>query len=82
MNSKAHIVLEVGSTGGSYRGGGNFNHDFYSFERAEDIFKNFFGGRDPFANFFDDEEDDFFSFGFSGMGPKKNSSNAGRGNQR
>jgi len=34
---------------------------------AEEIFKNFFGGRDPFANFFD-EEDDFFGGGFGSMG--------------
>ena len=43
---------------------------------ANDIFKKFFGGRDPFANFFDDD-DDFRSFGgFGGFpsgfgGPKK-----------
>jgi len=34
-----------------------------SFSRAEDIFKQFFGGRDPFADFFDDD-DDFFGGGF------------------
>lgn len=33
---------------------------------AEEIFRNFFGGRDPFANFFDDE-DDFFGGGFGSM---------------
>ena len=30
---------------------------------ADDIFKEFFGGRDPFAGFFDDD-DDFFGGGF------------------
>ena len=30
---------------------------------ADDIFKEFFGGKDPFAGFFDDD-DDFFGGGF------------------
>lgn len=34
---------------------------------ADEIFKNFFGGRDPFANFFDDD-DDFFGGGFGNFG--------------
>ena len=42
---------------------------------AEEIFRNFFGGRDPFASFFDDD-DDFFGGGFGsmnmGMGSGKN----------
>jgi len=28
-------------------------------KNADDIFKEFFGGRDPFAGFFDDDEDFF-----------------------
>lgn len=32
---------------------------------ADDIFREFFGGRDPFASFFDDD-DDFFGGGFGG----------------
>ena len=36
-----------------------------SFARADDIFRRFFGGRDPFADFFDD--DDFFGSRQSGM---------------
>lgn len=32
---------------------------------ADEIFKNFFGGKDPFANFFDDD-DDFFNQPFGG----------------
>ena len=27
--------------------------------RAENIFKEFFGGKDPFSNFFDDKDDIF-----------------------
>ena len=33
---------------------------------AEEIFKNFFGGKDPFENFFDDDDEGFFGGG--GMG--------------
>jgi len=45
-----------------------------NFKRAEDIFKEFFGGRDPFANFFEDDDDDYFGgrgFG-GGMGMGNN----------
>ena len=50
-----------GGTGGSQGFGG---HHFsggagFTFRHAEDIFKDFFGGKDPFASFFD-EQDDFF----------------------
>tara|TARA_B110000503_G_C6757778_1_gene254177 strand:+ start:382 stop:489 length:108 start_codon:yes stop_codon:yes gene_type:complete len=31
---------------------------------ADNIFRNFFGGKDPFANFFDDEDDFFGGHGF------------------
>lgn len=55
-----------GSTGGSfYRNGGFDNH--FTFQHAEDIFRNFFGGRDPFADFFDDD-DGFMGGGFGGFG--------------
>jgi len=64
-----------GSTGGSFRGFGGFDHGGFSFERAEDVFRNFFGGKDPFTGFFgDDDEDDFFG-GFGGFSqPKKKNS--------
>ena len=58
-----------GSTGGSFRG---FESGF-SFQHAEDIFRNLFGGRDPFASFFDEDEDIFGGFGGMGRG------GAGRG---
>ena len=41
----------------------------FSFAQADEIFKNFFGGRDPFADFFDDDD-----FGFPSM--------MGRGKQK
>ena len=54
--------MGAGSTGGSqFRGGFGFTS-----QNAQDIFKNFFGGWDPFADFFDD--DDFFPPGFSSFG--------------
>ena len=36
-------------------------------QSADEIFRQFFGGKDPFANFFDDD-DDFFGGGFGSMG--------------
>lgn len=36
-------------------------------QSADEIFRQFFGGEDPFANFFDDD-DDFFGGGFGSMG--------------
>lgn len=33
---------------------------------AEEIFKNFFGNRDPFSGFFEDDEEDHFG-GFGQM---------------
>ena len=51
-------------------GGGGGGHDFHggvhSFEHADEIFRRFFGGRDPFADFFGD--DDGFGFGRSAFG--------------
>lgn len=37
-------------------------------QSAEEIFREFFGGKDPFASFFDDDDDDFFGGGFGRMG--------------
>ena len=50
-----------GFGGGNHFSGGGF-HSF-NMREADDIFKSFFGGRDPFAGFFDDD-DDFFGGGF------------------
>uniref|UniRef100_A0A4W3I2B5 DnaJ heat shock protein family (Hsp40) member B6 n=1 Tax=Callorhinchus milii TaxID=7868 RepID=A0A4W3I2B5_CALMI len=44
--------------GGQYNSGYNFG---FTFRNPEDVFREFFGGRDPFADFFmDDPFDDFF----------------------
>jgi DnaJ-class molecular chaperone len=39
----------------------------FSFADADEIFKRAFGGRDPFAGFFGDDDDDFFG-GFGNFG--------------
>ena len=58
--------MGTGGTGG-FRGFGD--HEF-SFHNAEDVFKNFFGGKDPFAGFMDDG-DDMFGGGFYNQGSSK-----------
>ena len=54
-------------------GGGGRSRGGFTFAQADDIFRQFFGGRDPFEDFFDD---DFGSFGGFG-GRQKKSNNAG-----
>lgn len=46
-------------------GGGGFHSAHFNMKTADDIFRDFFGGKDPFAGFFDDE-DDFFGGHFGG----------------
>jgi len=47
---------------GQGAGGGGFHFDTGS-RHAFNIFEQFFGGKDPFASFFDDDGDDFFGRG-------------------
>ncbi|CAB1349478.1 unnamed protein product [Coregonus sp. 'balchen'] len=49
-----------GGRGGRYHNGDHFSGGF-TFRNPEDVFREFFGGRDPFADFFAD--DDFFGGG-------------------
>ncbi|KAG5268229.1 hypothetical protein AALO_G00209730 [Alosa alosa] len=52
--------------GGGGGGGGNYDDHFggFTFRNPDDVFREFFGGRDPFADFFaDDPFDDFFGGG-------------------
>ncbi|CAL9690659.1 unnamed protein product [Knipowitschia caucasica] len=81
--SEAYEVLSDKIKRGSYDryGSDNFRHtgsantdfsDFpgftFTFRNPDDVFREFFGGQDPFANFFDD----FSSFGStSRMGPSR-----------
>ncbi|CAK6969291.1 dnaJ homolog subfamily B member 6b [Scomber scombrus] len=55
--------------GGGGGGGGHYDHfggSSFTFRNPEDVFREFFGGRDPFADFFaDDPFDDFFGGGHS-----------------
>lgn len=66
------------STGGSYfRGGADSGFGgHFTFQHAEDIFRNFFGGRDPFGDFFDDDD---MHFGGFGGGPFMKKQNSGKG---
>ncbi|XP_035475248.1 dnaJ homolog subfamily B member 6b isoform X2 [Scophthalmus maximus] len=60
-----------GLSGGGGRGGGGGGHydhfgGGFTFRNPEDVFREFFGGRDPFADFFvDDPFEDFFGGGRS-----------------
>ncbi|XP_029385155.1 dnaJ homolog subfamily B member 6b [Echeneis naucrates] len=53
-----------GLSGGGGGGGGHYNHfggGGFTFRNPEDVFREFFGGRDPFAELFaDDPFDDFY----------------------
>ncbi|XP_056155093.1 dnaJ homolog subfamily B member 6b isoform X2 [Lampris incognitus] len=52
-----------GGGGGHYHNGDHFGGGF-TFRNPEDVFREFFGGRDPFADFFaDDPFEDFFGGG-------------------
>ena len=49
----------------------------FSFIEADDLFRRAFGGRDPFEDFFGDD-DDFFGGGFGRSKPQKASQNQRR----
>ncbi|XP_016295446.1 dnaJ homolog subfamily B member 6-like [Sinocyclocheilus anshuiensis] len=57
---------------GPSRRGGHYDEDFmggFTFRNPDDVFREFFGGRDPFADFFaDDPFEDFFGGGRHHMG--------------
>lgn len=56
-----------GLSAGGGGGGGHFSHfggGGFTFRNPDDVFREFFGGRDPFADFYaDDPFDDFFGGG-------------------
>lgn len=56
-----------GSSSFHFRSGGGADFQHFNMHSAEEIFRNFFGGRDPFESFFDDD-DDFFGGHFGMMG--------------
>ena len=61
--NEAYSVLSDKNKRYQYDHGG-MNFDFGGFN-ADDIFKDFFGGKDPFSDFFKfDDDDDFFGGGF------------------
>ncbi|XP_029979021.1 dnaJ homolog subfamily B member 6b isoform X2 [Sphaeramia orbicularis] len=62
---KRNIYDRYGKDGLSGGGGGGGHYDHFggggfTFRNPEDVFREFFGGRDPFADFFGDDGDDFF----------------------
>ena len=60
-------VPSGGGTGGSqFRGFQGFGGSHFTFRDADQIFRDFFGGKDPFQSFHD--EDDDFMGGFGGFG--------------
>ncbi|XP_034468653.1 dnaJ homolog subfamily B member 6-like [Hippoglossus hippoglossus] len=59
---KEGLTGSNGGRGGHFHNGDHF-HDQFTFRNPEDVFREFFGGRDPFANFFGADpfsEDPFF----------------------
>ncbi|KAM9333119.1 dnaJ homolog subfamily B member 6b isoform 3-T4 [Pholidichthys leucotaenia] len=74
---KRNIYDRYGKEGLSGGGGGGHYEHFdggFTFRNPEDVFREFFGGRDPFANFFDDSFDDPF-FGGSRRSQRTSSRN-------
>ncbi|XP_041823479.1 dnaJ homolog subfamily B member 6b isoform X2 [Melanotaenia boesemani] len=67
--NKRNIYDRYGKEGlsGGGGGGGHYDHfggSSFTFRNPEDVFREFFGGRDPFADLFaDDPFDDFFGGG-------------------
>jgi len=60
----------------NFPSGGGMRFGF-SFKEADDLFRRAFGGRDPFEDFFGDD-DDFFGGGFGRSKPQKASQNQRR----
>lgn len=50
LGSTIHVLF-VPLPGGHFHNGDHF-HEPFTFRNPEDVFREFFGGRDPFADFF------------------------------
>ncbi|XP_072219648.1 dnaJ homolog subfamily B member 6-like [Leuresthes tenuis] len=67
---KEGLTGNNGVTGGPFHNGEHF-HEPFTFRNPEDVFQEFFGGRDPFADFFGADpfnDDPFFSSGRRNQG--------------
>ena len=62
---------------GGFPSGGGFSSGF-SFGDADEIFRRAFGGRDPFAGFFDDDDDFMGMGGFGGLMGNQQKSKGGK----
>ncbi|XP_046879380.1 dnaJ homolog subfamily B member 6b isoform X2 [Hypomesus transpacificus] len=67
-----------GGGGGHYHNGDHFGGEF-TFRNPEDVFREFFGGRDPFANFFAPGFSPFGQMGGGGFATFSSSSFGGGG---
>ncbi|XP_024136567.1 dnaJ homolog subfamily B member 6 [Oryzias melastigma] len=63
-HGKEGLIGHNGGRGGHFHNGDHF-HEPFTFRNPEDVFREFFGGRDPFADFFADPfgDDPFFNSG-------------------
>ena len=71
--NEAYSVLSDKNKRYQYDHGG-MNFDFSGGFDPNDIFKDFFGGKDPFSDFFKFDDDDSFNFGFNMGGGFESSS--------
>mmetsp|Transcript_131705 Transcript_131705/g.367147 ORF Transcript_131705/g.367147 Transcript_131705/m.367147 type:complete len:149 (+) Transcript_131705:124-570(+) len=65
---KRKVYDQVGKQGLQGGGGGGGGSGGVSFQQADEIFKQFFGGNDPFRTFFGGEDDDDGFGAFFGRG--------------
>ena len=66
---RAYVLGQPQAASSGFSGfGAPSNFDHFNMQSADDIFKNFFGGRDPFAGFTNNADDFFSGNSFGGPG--------------
>ncbi|XP_037643125.1 dnaJ homolog subfamily B member 6-like [Sebastes umbrosus] len=76
---KEGLTVNNGGRGGHYHNGDHF-HEPFTFRNPDDVFREFFGGRDPFADFFGADpfsDDPFFGNGRRHQGRANRNRNSG-----